>query len=165
MNDKQRKAPNGFQAQSVKEMNRSEKALPKCPNCRATLSAEEISSHQCSSCHFLLLDKHPSFSIFPIISLLISIGCLCLYGIVLNGTNLIGLWTISCFVSMLFPLVSKYVRNRNNELGKPIELLSMIIGSFNLYSYFFTATEISTLFIFGIIALAWILYLKLFNDI
>lgn len=168
MDENSKKTLRSIQISEIKEPTKQtikDNPSSKCPMCGAELSPGEISARRCLSCEYLFPNEKVSLSMFPVISLFVSIVGVLLHNAVMNYTNLIGLWAMSSFISIIFPLVSKYFRNRDSKEGKSIEIVALILGSFNLYSYLFTTTEISAFFIFAIIALVCFLYVKLFNDV
>lgn len=105
------------------------------------------------------------FSIFPIISLLISILAFALYAILLGGTNVYIPWMALSILSILFPVLSKYMRNKKAKSGKGLEITALVIGSFDFYFFFFATTKINLLFVFIAITVICILYAKLFNKV
>ncbi|MBR6503241.1 MAG: hypothetical protein IKT42_07365 [Clostridia bacterium] len=105
------------------------------------------------------------FSIFPIISLFISIIALVLYVLVIYGAKLHWFWLLFSVASMAFPFVSKYFRNKKDAFGKSIEITAVVIGAFDLYFLFFAATKINIYVVYLLIAAICVLYAKLFNNV
>ncbi len=104
-------------------------------------------------------------SIFSIVSFLLSVIALILYVMLLNGTNVFIIWIIFSVLASLFPLLSKFIRNKKGKKGKGIEITALIIGGLALYFVFFAATKINIYFVFGINIIIFILYAKLFNNV
>ncbi len=104
-------------------------------------------------------------SIFSITSLLISAAAFVLYAILLDGTNVFIPWIILSVLAMVFPLLSKYFRKRKQKKGTGFEIAALVIGAFDFYFIFFAATKINLFFVFILIAVICILYVKLFNNV
>ncbi len=103
-------------------------------------------------------------SIVSFISLAISIVAFILYVILLGGTNVYILWIISSIIALFFPLLPKYIRSRNNIRGEWLEIVALVIGSFDFYFVISSATKWNIYIAFAIIIIACILYIFLFND-
>lgn len=103
-------------------------------------------------------------SIVSFISLAISIVAFILYVILLGGTNVYILWIISSIIALFFPLLPKYIRSRNNMRGEWLEIVALVIGSFDFYFVISSATKWYIYIAYVIIIIACILYIFLFND-
>ena len=136
-----------------------------CPKCGTALNIDEKASRRCFSCGFIFPIEKKTLSIFPVISLLISIIAFILYAVVLNGTNIIFIWIALSIASIIFPIASKYFRNKNAQSGKGLEITALVIGCFNSYFVFFAATSINLFLVYTLIAVVCVLYAKLFNNL
>lgn len=105
------------------------------------------------------------FSIFPIISLSISIIAFVLYALVAYQVKVQWLWLLFSIASMLFPFLSKYFRNKKDAWGKSLEITAVVIGAFDFYFLLFAATTINIYIVYLIIAAICVLYAKVFNNV
>lgn len=106
-------------------------------------------------------------SIFPIISLIISIIAFVLYIMVLEGAtlSLLIFWSLLSIISVFMPTVSKFFRKRKGKLGKTVEIISLIIGCFSFYFLFFALTKISIYIVYIMIFGICFLYAKAFKNV
>lgn len=101
----------------------------------------------------------------PIVSLIISIVAFFLYGILLNGTNVYILWILLSMMSVVFPIISKYFRNKYKQGGKAFEIAALVIGVCDFYFVFFAATKVDLYLVLALMIAICVLYAKLFNHI
>ena len=104
-------------------------------------------------------------SIYPFVSLIMSIVAFGLYVLLLSGTNVYILWIVLSVISSVLPILSKYLRNADGKIGKSVEIIALIIGGYNLYFVFFAATKINLFPVFVLIVIIFVLYAKLFNNV
>lgn len=103
-------------------------------------------------------------SIASVASLIISILAFVLYGRVLSGKNMFLEWTIMSIVALVFPIFAKYCRNKRGAKGKVLEILALILGSFDFYCVIFAATTLNVYIAFAVIAIVCVIYAKSFNN-
>ncbi len=108
-------------------------------------------------------DKKDKFSIVSVISFLISVSALGMYGMLFEGINLFLLWIICSVASIILPIFAKSNRLKKDLRGKAFEVVALVIGSFNLYSVFFAATKIPLVVAYVVIAICCFVYAKISN--
>ena len=107
-----------------------------------------------------------SFSVLSIISSVISVLGFVFYAMLLDGKGFVYIpWLAFSVLSIIVPIIAKYIRKRQGKRGKAFEIAAMAIGAFDFYFVFFAATKIDLNIIFVVIGVICVLYAKLFNNV
>lgn len=77
-----------------------------------------------------------------IISLVVSVLGVVVYGGCFDNNALVPLFVILGIASVVLPLIAKKHRILNNKTGKWMEIVSIIVGGFNFYFIIFALTSI-----------------------
>lgn len=84
-------------------------------------------------------------SVLSLIALLTSIIGFVLYGFMFEIDNvniILPIWVIISIFSIILPIIAKAVRLKNNQKGKIMEIISIVIGGFNFYCIIFAITKL-----------------------
>lgn len=118
-------------------------------------------------------DSKKRISFLSICSLLISIIDFALYCIVSSGPSVntpfwfvsvaANLWVPTSIIALLFPILAKWRRKLRDYNGRTLEIIALMIGSFDFYFVFFAISLTSLYICCAIIIICYVLYAKLFN--
>ena len=109
-------------------------------------------------------------SIVSILSLIISVLALVLFGMLLDSGRtfprlaIYWAWIILSVISIVFPIFAKYCRNKRYAKGKTPEKIALIIGAFDFYSVIIYAVKLNDYIALALIAVVCVIYAKSFNN-
>lgn len=109
-------------------------------------------------------------SIVSIVSLIISVLALVLFGMLLDRGRtfprlaIYWAWIILSVISIVFPIFAKYCRNKRYAKGKTPEKIALILGALDFYSVIIYAVKLNDYIALALIAVVFVIYAKSFNN-
>lgn len=104
-------------------------------------------------------------SVFSIISLVISVISVMFWALLFEGMAFAYFpWLITGAISMLFPILAKYLRKRNGKSGIAFEIIALVLGWFSFWYVLPVTIKLTNTFVVFLLCSAiCFLYAALFN--